>query len=208
MRQGDTHLHEYQLDTHAKNRHLTITQCGCTDPETDAPSILTPKLPVLPPHPYAFYLSLLHSSASQHQSNEVHTPTHSYALNLSFPCMCSPHLLGLKHLHNTQQNPSLSPHRQWLHSPGLRKHVLIAQLTPSHSLLGTQTEKYNCSTTASMASGNIFMSGEERKSPSPAYPSTHLPHSHLGQALLPAAQLADPSCKRLSTIQPPQVELY
>lgn len=38
---------------------------------------------------------------SQHQSNEVHTPTHSYALNLSFPCMCSPHLLGLKHLHNT-----------------------------------------------------------------------------------------------------------
>lgn len=102
MRQGDTHLHEYQLDTHSKNRYLTITQCGCTDPETDAPSILTQKLPVLPPQPYALYLALLHWSALTAQKPlRGYTPTHFYALNLSFSCMCSSHLLGLKHLHNT-----------------------------------------------------------------------------------------------------------
>lgn len=83
MRQGDTHLHEYQLDTHSKNRYLTITQCGCTDPETDAPSILTQKLPVLPPQPYALYLALLHLSALTTQKHsKIYTPRCLSALNL------------------------------------------------------------------------------------------------------------------------------
>lgn len=83
MRQGDTHLHEYQLDTHSKNRYLTITQCGCTDPETDAPSILTQKLPVLPPQTYALHLALKHLSALAKQKHaRIYTPTRLSALNL------------------------------------------------------------------------------------------------------------------------------
>lgn len=193
MRQGDTHLHEYQLDTRSKNRHLTITQCGCTDPETDAPSILTLKLLVLPPHPYAWHLSLLHSRALT--APQKWSP-HSNAFTCSTPFI-SMHVLTTPLRAQTPTQYPNKVHPSALTGSGFTAlasgNVLIAQLRSSLTLLGTYRPRSTIAAPQRLWRVETFLClwRKGKAHQLLTYLSTHLPHYHLGQAWLLAAQLTN-----------------
>jgi len=164
MRQGDTHLHEYQLDTHSKNRNLTITvrmhrsRARSTQHfDTEAPCSFPTTICIIP------CTAALKCSHGQKALESLH----------SIPSACTKPFVFMRHTSwgsNTyttpQQNPSLNHHKRRLQSLERRKHPLIAQLTLSLTLLCTHTLKSKIAALQlSVVSGNIFLSVEESKSP-------------------------------------------
>lgn len=105
--------------------------------------------------------------------------------------MCSPHLLGLKHLHNTPtksipQPPQALASQPWPQEtrPNYTANIL------THTLWHPQTEKHNCSATALWWVETFFCLWRKGKAHQLlSYLSTHLPHYHL--AWLLAAQLTN-----------------